>query len=359
MSAAPARILSDVPAATLEWLLEPDNPAVAVLTRRTLLGEPSDDAETAALWARRNEHPPIAGILDAQLADGAWDVPSRDYQKYGGSLWQVHFLGELWADRDDQRVRRAADYAFSRQLADGSWSVSNMQPRGSIQCLTANVARALARLGWARDERIARAIAYVVDVQRDRGPLVCAGGYGEFTLNGYCHMLAPKLLLLLGEVPRDAWPEGAEEVRGAAVEALRDKQVFRCLPNGSRDYLDLAYAARKSDLRAVRAKWLAEHSPLEYKEKPGWLKFGFPLSYNSDALEALWALTRVGETPRAEYAPATELVRKSADAQMRWALRNTLNGKMRADVEQKGAPSKWLTLRALQVLAWTEGDGGR
>ena len=35
---------------------------------------------------------------------------------------------------------------------------------------------------------------------------------------------------------------------------------------------------------------------------------------------------------------------------MRWTLRNSLNGKMIADVETKGQPSKWLTLRALQVL---------
>lgn len=35
---------------------------------------------------------------------------------------------------------------------------------------------------------------------------------------------------------------------------------------------------------------------------------------------------------------------------MRWTLRNTFNGRMIADVETKGEPSKWLTLRALQVI---------
>jgi hypothetical protein len=37
---------------------------------------------------------------------------------------------------------------------------------------------------------------------------------------------------------------------------------------------------------------------------------------------------------------------------MRWTMRNSLNGKMLADVETKGAPSTWLTLRALQVAEW-------
>jgi hypothetical protein len=39
---------------------------------------------------------------------------------------------------------------------------------------------------------------------------------------------------------------------------------------------------------------------------------------------------------------------------MRWTMRSSHNGKMIADVETKGAPSKWLTLRALQVLSHFE-----
>jgi hypothetical protein len=105
----------------------------------------------------------------------------------------------------------------------------------------------------------------------------------------------------------------------------------------------------------VRERFLAEHPVLHYKDKPGWLRFGFPLSYNSDALEALWALARVGEKPRPEYQPAIELVRSAADKSMRWTLKNSFNGKMYGDVEKKGAPSKWLTLRALRVLDWAAG----
>ena len=104
----------------------------------------------------------------------------------------------------------------------------------------------------------------------------------------------------------------------------------------------------------LRERFLAEHPELHYKEKAGWLRFGYPLSYNSDALEALWALMRVGEKPRTEYQPAIDLLRTTADTQMRWTLKNTFNGKMLADVEVKGQPSKWLTLRALQVLEWAD-----
>ena len=34
----------------------------------------------------------------------------------------------------------------------------------------------------------------------------------------------------------------------------------------------------------------------------------------------------------------------------RWKMETSLNGKMLADVEKKGAPAKWLTLQAMIVL---------
>jgi hypothetical protein len=163
-------------------------------------------------------------------------------------------------------------------------------------------------------------------------------------------MFAPKALLFLAEVPRALWPARAEQLRDDAVAALRDKQVFRCLPQESREFQDLVWSAPSSERRAVRERFVAEHRELHYKDKPGWLRFGFPLSYNSDALEALVALAGVGEEPRPEYAAALEVVRSAADGEMRWTMRNSLNGKMLSDVEQKGQPSRWLTLRALTVL---------
>ena len=340
----------EVPAETIHWLLEPENPAVAVLTRRLLLGKP-DDPATTRLWARRNDYSPIAAILGAESPDGSWMVPSQDYKKYQGSLWQIHLLGELWTSDDDPRIRKAADYAFSRQLPDGSWSATNMRVDGSIACLTSNVARALARMGWARDERVISALAGLVALYRELGIVDCREGR-DYQLNGYCHMLTVKELLFLGEVPRELWPDGASELKNECVALLKDKQVIRSLPEETREFNDAIWTMPAAERPGFRKRYLAEHPELHYKDKAGWKRFGFPLSYNSDALEALWALIRVGEPPSVEYRPAIELVRGAADREMRWSLKNTFNGKMLADVEAKGLPSKWLTLRALQVLAW-------
>lgn len=353
-------VIAAVPSGTIAWLSAEENPAVAVLTRRVLLGM-EDDAATGALWERRNEYAPVAAILERMAPDGSWATPGRDYQKYGGSLWQVHFLGELYANGDDERVKQAAAYAFSRQLADGSWSC-NGRPSAAIPCLTANVGRALARLGYARDERIVAALRYCSELFGTFGCLTCgsldlakadnakAWGARTDTLNGYCHMLAPKLLLFLAEVPRDVWPDGAEALRDECVRVLRDKQITRCLPEEARAFGEEFWTAPSGQRAGIRERFLAKHPELHYKDKPGWLRFGFPLSYNSDALEALLALARAGEQRRSEYEPAVATVVEQADAGMRWKLRNTLNGKMLADVERKGEPSRWLTLRALEVL---------
>ena len=344
-----ARLVSTVPPATLRWLLEPENPAVAVLTRRTLLAEP-DSPETTELWAHRNDYAPVKRILDAVREDGSWDVPSQDYRKYGGSLWQIVFLGEMYASGNCHRVQRGADYAFSRQLPDGSWSATNMRPAGCIPCLTANVGRGLARLGFERDERVVAGLRYCVELYRSMGVVDCRGG-GDYQLNGYCHMLTPKLLLYLAEVPRDAWPDGAKELRDECVAKLRDKGVFHCLPEESREFNDAVWSMPSTERPGFRDRFITQHSRLRYRDKPGWSRFGFPLSYNSDTLEALLALAAVGESRRPEYEAAIAAVLEAADPESRWTMRNSLNGKMLADVETKGAPSKWLTLRALQTLA--------
>jgi len=89
-----------------------------------------------------------------------------------------------------------------------------------------------------------------------------------------------------------------------------------------------------------------------------WFKFGFPLSYWSDVLEVTAVLVDLGYGHDPRLTPALRLILGKQDERGRWSLENALNGKMWADVEQKGRPSKWVTLRALRVLKG-EGSGVR
>lgn len=339
-------VMSRVPQSTLDWLTEPNNPTVAAMTRRDLLGESGEEVDS--LWSIRNQYEPVSKILEAQAADGSWAPPARDYKKYEGSLWQIHFLGELRADPGDPRIARAAEYAFSRQRPGGLWSC-NGTDSAAIPCLTANVGRALARLGYAKDERVISALGRIAKDTEEQGYLGCPSGV-TLSLNGYCHMSAPKILLFLAEVPEDAWPDGAAELCDTCVQALRDKEIHRSLPKESHQFQEVIWEAPASRRPEAKEQFMTEHPELHYGDKPGWLRFGFPLSYNSDSLEALLALAGVGESRRPEYEPAIEAVEQAADEEMRWRMRSSLNGRMLADVERKLGPSKWVTLRALQAL---------
>jgi len=47
---------------------------------------------------------------------------------------------------------------------------------------------------------------------------------------------------------------------------------------------------------------------------------------------------------------ARDLVAARRDAQGRWKLGSTFNGRFVVDIEAKGQPSRWITLRALRAL---------
>ena len=71
--------------------------------------------------------------------------------------------------------------------------------------------------------------------------------------------------------------------------------------------------------------------------------------YQTDVLEILLILTRLGYRDE-RLREALDLVAAKADAQGRWALQQTFNGRFVVDIEVKGEPSRWVTLRALEVL---------
>ena len=83
--------------------------------------------------------------------------------------------------------------------------------------------------------------------------------------------------------------------------------------------------------------------------KPSWLRFGFPLMYQTDVLEILGILTKLGFKDK-RMQEAINLVVSKQDDQGRWKLERTFNGRFQTNIEQKGKPSKWITLKALRTL---------
>lgn len=84
--------------------------------------------------------------------------------------------------------------------------------------------------------------------------------------------------------------------------------------------------------------------------KPGWVKFGFPLMYQTDVLEILTILTDLG-VKDSRMDEAVDLVISKQDDMGRWKVENTYGSdRLLVSMGKAGEQSKWLTYRAMRVL---------
>jgi hypothetical protein len=327
----------------LAWLLEPDaaNPGVRFFTLTDLLDRPRDDAEVRAAQAAVMQSGPVPAILDAQQADGSWSPSGPGYApKYRGTVWSVTFLAMLGADDRHPGVRAGGDYVLDHSRARspyGGFSI-NATPSMTIHCLQGNLAAALIDLGFLGDPRLDEAIGWLarsitgngIAPADDKAAAVHyyrSGNSGPgFLCSGNNHKAcawgAIKAMLALSKIPAPARPPAVEKAiaEGAGFLLSRDPAVA--------DY----------------------PTPFDGKPSESWFRFGYPLGYVTDVLQNLEALTRLGFglDPRLGGALDWLLTRRDRDG--RWLMTYSYNGKMWADVETPGRPSKWVTLRALRVL---------
>jgi len=314
----------------LLWLLEPDeaNPGVRYFVLRDLLDRPADDPEVIAAQDAVMRTGPVPAILDAQYPEGYWVKPGPGYSpKYRSTLWQVIFLPQLGADGRDERIRHAVEVVFAHAQAANDGFSCNGRPSTTIHCLWGNVVRALLDLGCWGDERLERAIDALARSITGEGyewyrkggvqapGFVCSANYGL-----PCAWGAVRALWALNRVPAAGRPPAVEDAIKASTDFLLSYDVARA------DY------------------------PYKERISSSWFKFGYPLGYVTDVLLNLEALSEAGYAKGPRLNDAVELVLAKQDEQGRWKMEYSYTGKMWADVEKKGKPSKWVTLRALRVL---------
>jgi hypothetical protein len=332
----------------IDWLLEPDNPPVRVLTLTRLLKRPDTDTEVQQARTYLMDYAVTQGIL--AHGDQFWQDDDRAYWKYTGKYWQVIFLGQFLADgHDGQLAEGVRDLLGQRK-----W----VSKRGG-HCLTANLLAAFGRLGYEEHPVVVEETEALARRVLADGGIDCeAMGY---SLLSQCYMALPKLLLCFAGVPpgqRSPAVSGAIEL---IAETLLANEVYVYVPGNRKAWQGvLAAAPKRADLPAGqtvkgwiadrREAFLAEHGAGEREAKRGWLKFGFPLHYNSDILEAMVALAAAGVPMNPALQRPLQAIRDKRTAEGTWILENSLNGKMWVDVEVKGAPSKWITYFGLYVL---------
>jgi hypothetical protein len=321
------RRLNDDP---LPWLLERDEeqPGVRYFALRWLLGRDDADPEVRAARADVMESGPVPAILAAQRPEGDWLPGGKLFTtKYSSTGWQLTFLSGLGADPADERVQHACERAVEVGPAPSGGLSWDGRASGVIHCANGDVLRALIEFGRLDDPRVRAALRWTTDAvlgagdpqyrkSGTSGPLFACGVNGQLS----CAWGAVKALRALAAVPARRRTRAVREAIDAGVEFLLDHDLARA---------DFPTATTISSR---------------------WFRFGFPASYSADVLELLLALTELGRVRDPRAASGLELLLSKQDASGRWRLETTLNGKMLTDIERKGEPSKWLTLRAMRVL---------
>ena len=338
-----------IPSAVLEWLLQPENPPVRYLTLTNLLHKPPESAEVRRTKDRVMDYSVTQEIL-RHAGEFAREGEERAYSKYNGKYWQLIFLGQFLADGEDPRISGWAGGILDKR----SWV-----NRTGGQCLTANLLAAFRRLGYGDHPVVAQETENLAKRVLDDGGIRCA--VMDYSLLSRCHMAQPKLLLCFSPIPQKKRTAAVSSAIRILVKNLLDTEVFVYVPGHHREWQDvIAHPPKRDELgksmtvkgwiAGERERFLKSRGIGDRRPKQGWLKFGFPLHYNSDILEAMYSLALLGVPMSAQLEKPFEVIRQKMTKEGTWILENSLNGKMLADVEQKGKPSKWLTFFGHQVL---------
>ena len=317
-----------------EWLLEEENPSVRYFTLIELL----DKSETSEVKEAKKSimtSGTIPKILSKMNADGYWETPASFYTaKYKGTVWQLIILAELAADPADSQVKKACEFMLqnSQHHESHGFAMATATKTGGgrqsevIPCLTGNMVYSLIKLGYLNDPRVQAGVDWISTYQRfdDANGEGAPKGwpYDKYIMcfgNHSCHMGAAKALKALAEIPPEKRNAKTDATLKAGVEYFLKHHIYK----------------RSHNLSKV--------------SKPGWLHFGFPLMYQTDALEVLGILTKLGYKD-ARMQEAVDLVVSKQTKEGKWLLENTFNGRFQVNIERKGEPSKWITLKALLTL---------
>jgi hypothetical protein len=318
-----------------DWLLEEDSPSVRYFALRDILDRP--EANTAVRTARREimRTGLVPDILRRQRESMYLQAFPRFYtNKYEGLVWSLIVLAELGADVNPQ-IREQCEYLLtnSQETRDGGFSAHTAQKSGGgritevIPCLTGNMVWSLIRFGYLDDPRLQRGIDWITRYMRfndgvEDAPQIPPYDRLEMCWGKHvCHMGVVKALKALSAIPQKRRTTGeVGDTIQKATEFLLIHHVYK----------------RSHDLSRI--------------SKPGWLKFGFPLMYQTDVLEILDVLTRLGvEDSRMDE--AIDIVRAKQDDMGRWRTESNYGGeRLLVPMGQRDEQSKWITLRAMRVL---------
>lgn len=325
----------------LSWLLEEDifDPGPRFFALRDLCDLSESHPEVVQARQAVMQHGPVPVILEAQEEEGYWVKPGPGYNpKYKATVWSVISLAQLGADPSDERVRHAGDYLLTHaSTKTGALSASGA-PSGAAFCHSGNLIAALMDLGWQGDPRLEAAIEWLSRVTT-----------GEGMGDAEDKKASPRYYKSGASGP--TFECSANNKLPCAWGGLKVMHAFSRIPETARSPLVCNAIDVGVEFLFSRDPAQADY-PMGWSEKPSrnWWKFGYPIFYVSDMLEILEVLSALGYGADERLNAAYKLLLDKQDEKGHWLLGYSYNGKTWVDVEVKGKPSKWVTLRALGAI---------
>ena len=327
---------------SLSWLLEPDSPGVRYLAMRDLLDLHEDYPELCEARAIAHQQGPIADVMANMSDTGYWAEPGPGYYpKYSSTIWSLILLAQLGANiKEDTCILKACNYFLENALTPGGQISASGTPAGTADCMQGNLIWALLELGCT-DTRLEKAFDWMARSVTGEGIAPVSDRLAE--VRYYAGKCGPIFACGSNDKKPCAW--GAVKVM-LALARIPTEQRTPVIERAIKQGIDFLFS-----IELPSAEW-----PSGYSAKPSgnWWKFGFPVFYVTDLLQAAEALVDLGYSRDPRMAELLDLILSKQDENGRWLLEYYYTDKTWVDFGEKKQPNKWVTLRALRVLKKTQ-----
>jgi len=315
--------------ATIQWLLDGD-PAIRWQTLRDVVGatERAVERERGRVardgWGARllAIQDPVGTWAGGQSSDGGLYHP-----KWTSTTYTMLLLRDFGLPATNRQARKACTLLLDEGLQrDGGINYETWGKGRGETCVTGMVLSILSHFEYD-DARLDTIADHLLEQQMPDGGWNCRRRYGA------SHASVHTTISVL---------EGLRLYAGHRGRNLRAVQTAQ---RRGRDFL-LVH-------RLFRSHRTGEII------KPVFTRFSFPPRWHYDILRALDYFRAVTAPRDQRLAEAIDIVRGGRSDDGRWSLQHSYRGKTYFELEQKGAPSRWNTLRALRVLKWWEPSSAR
>lgn len=328
-------------AEALQWLLEPANASVRLLTLTDVLGRPADDSEVKAARQSTLSSRPVQRMKRAQGGRGYWPPDDTCYDpKFTATVWPLILLGEMGVPLTPW-IESAIERIFAQhQMENGAFSCPVVRTRGKPEeepCLTGNMIRTFMVFGYGEDRRVRKALDWLPEFQFDDGGWNC--DYPRYSPSHSSFMSTIEPLWAYAEIPKQQRTRRVKRSMERAAEFLLAHRLYKS----------------HTDWRPVELRHMSH-----VFEGNIVTRFHFPMWYYYDALHGLRVLTKLGYADDERIRDAMHLMLSKKTPEGKWLLegdwvreRKDKIRKNLVSLEELMEPSKWVTLNCYRVLAAT------